>query len=250
MQDEKFVEQSRPEVGYFHAGKASFMKRPDEKQLARQRSGHRERVRQRFIQSGLSALHPFEVLEYLLFFLIPRKDVKPIAKALLEKFKTVSGVLDASPEELNEFGLTSRMTADIAFLRELLTSYHFEKIKERPLFSNSEETVRYLQSKLGNNKKETLVVFFLDSGKSLLGLREFPGTVSKAPVAPREIAESALCFHASFVILAHNHPSGSCRPSASDVEFTRSIYNALELFEIKLLDHLIITRNGYASLMQ
>ena len=226
------------------------MKQPDEKSLVQQRSGHRERVRLRFIQSGLSALHPYEVLEYLLFLLIPRRDVKPIAKALIEKFKTISGVLDASPEELSEFGLTPRMAADIAFLRELLTSYHFEKIKERPIFSNSEETVRYLQSKLGNSKKEVLVVFFLDSGKSLLGLREFPGTVNKAPAAPREIAESALFFHASFVILAHNHPSGSCRPSTSDVNFTRSIFNALELFEIKLLDHLIITRNSYTSLMQ
>ena len=250
MQDEKFVEQSRPVVGYFHAGKASFMKRPDEKQLAQQRSGHRERVRQRFIQNGLSALQPYEVLEYLLFFLIPRKDVKPIAKELLEKFNTVSGVLDASPDELVEFGLTPKMAADIAFLREVMTSYHFEEVSERPLLATKEDIFYYLQCKLGNGCKEKLMVLFLSYSRHLLGYREYPGTIEQVSASPREISETALLLHASSVVLAHNYPSALYQPSAADTKFSRSLYDALKPLEILLQDHLILTSTDFYSLLE
>ena len=234
---------------FFLAGKGECMKQTGEKVLSQQRSEYREQIRRLFMQNGLSALQSLEALEYLLFFIGLRKDVKTVAKNLLEKFNTISCVLDASADELKEFGLTSRMTTDISFLRELLTYYNLEKVKNRPFLSTSDETIRYLQSKIGSCKKEKLMVLFLDDRKHLKGFREFTGTVNKVPVSPREIAEAALLFRASSVILAHNHPSGDCQPSDADIDFTRTIYNALNSLEIRLEDHLIITRTNFFSLM-
>ena len=225
------------------------MKRSDEKQLVQQRSGHRERVRLRFMQNGLSALQPYEVLEYLLFFLIPRKDVKPVAKELLEKFNTISGVLDASSEELQEFGLSAKMADDIAFLREVLSSYNFENLNDRPCLATTEEIVYYLHSKMGKLKKERLMVLYLDYKRQLLGCREFPGTAAKEPVSPREIVESALLFHASAVVLAHTHSSGFSSPKAADFELHRDILDILMPLEIRLADHLILGCTSLFSLM-
>ena len=225
------------------------MKRPDEKELAKQRSGHRDRVRKRFLEHGLESFQPYEVLEYLLFMLIPQRDVKPIAKALIEHFKNVAGVLGATKEQLIEFGLTPRMAGDILFLRELMQIWQFEKLIELPALESPEDTVPYLQAKIGSKPKESLVVFYLNTAKKVVGVWETEGTINKAAIDSREIAERALLNHATCVIIAHNHPSGSCRPSQSDIDFTRSVYNALDLFKITLLDHLIITRDKHLSLM-
>ena len=226
------------------------MKQFDEKELARQREGHRERLRSRFQNSGLESLQDYEILEYLLFLLIPRKDVKPIAKALLAQFGGVFEVLDAAPEKLLDFGLTPRVAADLNFLRRLTTFLRFEKVADRPFLETSEDAIRYLQSKIGNSKNETLMAVFLDASRQITGCFENQGTVNSAAVSPRKLVEEALRYHASGVVLVHNHPSGSSRPSQGDVEFTRKIYNALDIFDIKLLDHLIVTRNSYRSLMK
>ena len=225
------------------------MKRPDEKQLAQQRSGPRERVRQKFLENGINAFQAYEVLEYMLFMLIPQRDVKPIAKALIERFKNVSGVFGASHQELVDFGLTSRIAADILFLKEMMQFWQQEKLHTLPALQSTKDTVLYLQAKIGSNPKETLVVFYLNSIKKVVGVWEVEGTVNNAAVPIREISERALLYHATAVILAHNHPSGSCRPSQADVDFTKSVYNALDLFDITLLDHLIITKNAHFSLL-
>ena len=225
------------------------MKRPDDDSLARQRSGHRERLRQRLLQHGISSLHSYEVLEYLLFMLLPRRDTKAIAKNLLERFKTVSGVFEATFAELVEFGFTERAAADILFLREAVKYQQFEKLMEAPALNTPEDTVEYLQTKIGRNPKESLVVFYLNSARKVAGVWETEGTVNSAPAAPREVVERALYYHATAVILAHNHPSGSKKPSHSDIQFTKDIYNALELFGIRLLDHIIVTGKDYIRLM-
>ena len=225
------------------------MKKASEEVLAKQRAGHRDRIRARFMENGISALQTYEILEYLLFLLIPRRDVKPIAKSLLENFNGLTGVLNASAQELVDFGLTQRVAADLHFLHEMMCCLHLEKLKERPALTDTRDVVDYLQNKLGHSAKETLVVFYLDSGRKLLGVWEQCGTVNNAAVAPREVVEKALLLHAAGVILAHNHPSGNCKPSQSDVDFTRTIYNALDLLGIQLLDHIIVTRDHYKSLM-
>lgn len=226
------------------------MKQFDEKELARQREGHRERLRSRFQKSGLDSLQDYELLEYLLFLLIPRKDVKPLAKTLLAHFGGVFEVLDAAPEKLLNFGLTPRIAADLNFLRQLTTYLRFEKVADRPFLETSDDAIRYLQSKIGNCKNETLIAVFLDPARQITGCFEYQGNVNSAAVSPRKLVEEALHFHASGVVLVHNHHSGSSRPSQGDVEFTRRIYNALDIFDIKLLDHLIVTRNTYRSLMK
>ena len=124
------------------------MKQPDEKELARQRQGHRERLRERFLKESISVLHSYEILEYLLCMLIPRRDVKPVAKALLDHFNSVSAVLDSSVAELEKFGLTHRVAADIVFLRQLITVYQYEKVADRPFLENSEAAVLYLQTNI------------------------------------------------------------------------------------------------------
>lgn len=220
-----------------------------EKNAAGLHDGHRERLRQRFIKGGISAFQEYEILEFLFSVLIPRKDVKPLAKQMIARFQSVSGFLDADISELVNAGLSLRVAVTVNFFRALITLYRGEKMLSRPLLSNSLEVITFLQTKLGGLKKETLHVLFLDSGRHLLGSAEWAGTVDRAYISPREIAEKALLLRATGVILAHNHPSGNCKPSSADMQFTKSVFNALELFDIKLLDHLIISRQDHVSLM-
>lgn len=225
------------------------MKQPGDDIAVRQNDGHRARLRQRFIKGGITAFQEYEVLEFLFSILIPRRDVKPLAKLMIERFRTVGTFLDAEIPELTNAGLTLRVAVIIRFIRALITLYHTEKVMSRPLLLTSEEVIHFLRTKLGGLKKETLHVFYLDSGRHLLGTSEWAGTVDHACIAPREIAEKALLLRATAVILAHNHPSGSCEPSAADMQFTKNVFSCLELFDIKLLDHLVISRHSYASLM-
>ena len=225
------------------------MKQPDEETLARQREGHRARLRERFLKNGLDSFPPYEAVELMLSFLMPRKDMKPLAKMLMERFHGVSALLDAELPELVNCGLSLRAAVFVRFLRSMITLYHAEKVADRPLLENSEAVIAFLQTKLGGGKKETLHVFYLDSGRRLIGTSEWAGTVNRAFIPPREIAERALLLRASGVLLAHNHPSGDCRPSAADTRFTQAVFSALSLFDIKLLDHIIITRDKYFSLL-
>ncbi len=226
------------------------MRKPDEKLLAKQRQGHRSRLRARFVKDGMAALQDYEKLEYLLFLLYPQRDVKPIAKSLLEHYGSVTGILEAGTESLQNFGLTERIAVDLSFLREFMTFVCYEKVADRPFLENSEAAVLYLQTKLGSSKKETLMIFFLDSGRKINGIWEHTGTVNSVTVVPREVAAKALYYHAVGVILVHNHPSGDDKPSRADIAFTQKIYNCLDILDIKLLDHLIVTKNSYRSLMQ
>ena len=141
------------------------------------------------------------------------------------------------------------MTDDIAFLREVLSSYNFENLNDRPRLATTEEIVYYLHSKMGKLKKERLMVLYLDYKRQLLGCREFPGTAAKEPVSPREIVESALLFQASAVVLAHTHSSGFSSPKAADFELHRDILDILTPLEIRLADHLILGCTSLFSLM-
>ena len=226
------------------------MKQLDEKQLAKQREGHRERLRSRFMNGGLNSFQDYEILEYLLFLLIPRRDVKPVAKTLLEHFGGVFDVLDAAPQELISFGLTPRIVADMKYIRQLTTFLRFEKVAARPFLETSDDAIRYLQAKIGSSENETFMAIYLDSARQITGCFERQGSVSKVAVTPREIVEHALYFHAAGVVLVHNHPSGCSKPSLTDVNFTKNVYNALDILDIKLLDHLIVTRDHYRSLMK
>jgi DNA repair protein RadC len=212
--------------------------------------GHRQRLRSRFARSGLSGLQDYEIIELLLTYAIPRKDVKPLAKLLLEKFHNISGLLNASGNDLlSTPGIGTQTAMLFRLIHEIMVKSLEEGVRANPVFNNRKDISDFLRMKIGSSPKETLMVFYLDSGRKLLGVWEQSGTVNNAAVAPREIAEKALLLHAAGVILAHNHPSGSCAPSQSDVNFTRTMFNALELLGIQLLDHIIVTHDHYKSLM-
>jgi DNA repair protein RadC len=204
--------------------------------------GHRERLRQRVLKEGGAGLADYELLELLLCAFIPRVDVKPIAKELLERFGSVSAVLAASPARLMETkGVGETAAAYLRATNLLLQQTAADQVKDRPVISNWAALLNYVSTKIKHEKTEQARVIYLDRKNKLIADElAGRGTVDHAPIYPREIARRALELSASAVILVHNHPSGDPTPSRADVELTRDIERALAPFEIKVHDHLVV----------
>ena len=211
--------------------------------------GHRDRLRTKLLARGASALDDYELLETLLFAFIPRRDVKPIAKALLARFGSLSAVLAADAHQLIQVkGIGETVAAYIKTVSELTSRATQEQIKARPIISSWTTLLTYVQTELQHEPREHFRVLFLDRKNQLI-VDELMnvGTVDQAPVYPREIARRALELSASALILVHNHPSGDPTPSRADIEMTREIIDALSPLEITVHDHLIAGRNGVTS---
>ena len=204
--------------------------------------GHRERLRQRVLEGDGSHLADYELLELLLCGFVPRVDVKPIAKNLLERFGTVSAALAASPQRLMEIdGIGESTAAYIRAANLLMQRAASDAVKDRPIISNWAALLNYVSVKIRHEKTEQARVLYLDRKNKLIADEKAgQGTVDHAPVYPREIARRALELAASAVILVHNHPSGDPTPSKADVDLTRDIEKALEPLEIRLHDHLVV----------
>jgi DNA repair protein RadC len=204
--------------------------------------GHRERLRQRVLKGDGSHLADYELLELLLCAFIPRVDVKPIAKDLLNKFGSVSAALAASPERLMEVkGVGETAAAYIRATNLLLQHAAGDHVKDRPVISNWAALLSYVSVKIRHEKAEQSRVLYLDRKNRLIADEiAGRGTVDHAPIYPREIAKRALELAASAVILVHNHPSGDPTPSRADIDLTRDIERALAPLEIKLHDHLVV----------
>jgi DNA repair protein RadC len=204
--------------------------------------GHRERLRQRILKDGGAGLADYELLELLLCAFIPRIDVKPVAKDLLQKFGSVSAVLATSPERLMEVkGVGETAAAYIRATNLLLQHAAADQVKDRPVISNWAALLNYVSAKIKHEKTEQARVLYLDRKNKLIADElAGRGTVDHAPIYPREIAKRALELSASAVILVHNHPSGDPTPSRADVELTRDIERSLAPFEIKVHDHLVV----------
>ena len=212
-------------------------------------AGHRQRLRSRFARSRLTGMPDYEIIELLLTYAIPRKDVKPLAKLLLERFQDLSGVFGASGQELLSVpGLGVQSATLILFVKDLMAKILEQKVRAKKVINNRSDVTDFLRMKIGCEKKETLIVFFLDSGRHLIDYDLYRGTVDHAVVYVRELTARALLCHANGVILAHNHPSGNSVPSAEDVQLTRCLREALSQLGIELLDHFIVTQNGIESL--
>ncbi|MEM9739241.1 MAG: DNA repair protein RadC [Pseudomonadota bacterium] len=211
--------------------------------------GHRERLRGKLLKRGPSALDDYEVLEALLFAFIPRRDVKPIAKALLKRFGSLSAVLSAEPRDLTRIdGVGESAAAYLGATNELHQRAAREEIAARPVISSWAALLAYVRQALQHESREQFRVMFLDRKNQLIadeimGL----GTVDHAPVYPREIARRALELAASALVLVHNHPSGDTTPSRADIDITREIIDALTPLEIKVHDHLIAGKGGVTS---
>jgi DNA repair protein RadC len=211
--------------------------------------GHRKRLREKFIKSGLTGFADYEVVELLLSLGTPRKDCKPLAKEAIKKFKTLRGVLSASMEELQQIkGIGSHSAFGIKLMQDVAREYLKEQIIDKPVFQSSQEIFDYLYHSMRDLKKEVFKVIYLTSQNQIIDTSDlFEGTVNSAAVVPRQIVEQALAHNAAALIFAHNHPTGVCEPSKSDKDITRDLVFAASTVQIKILDHLIIGNNRYFS---
>ncbi|MFI4965462.1 MAG: DNA repair protein RadC [Caulobacterales bacterium] len=213
-------------------------------------AGHRERLRERALAGGLSALPDYEVLELHLFRAIPRGDVKPLAKQLLARFGSLGGVLGATIDDLKTVpGVGDAQALDLKLLQETALRTAREAVAKRPVISSWSALLAYVKAALAHEAREQFRVLFLDKKNQLIADEVMNrGTVDHAPVYPREVMRRALELSASAVILVHNHPSGDPTPSAADVDMTRQVVAAGRPLRIAVHDHLIAARDGVASL--
>ena len=211
--------------------------------------GHRDRLRQRFIEGGADALPDYELLELILFMAIPRRDVKPIAKDLINQFKDMNGVFSATPLQLQQVKGISETTAialksiQAAGLRMLK-----QDLMARPLLNSWQRLIEYCEATMARETKEHFRILFLNKKNELIADEvQQSGTVDHTPAYPREIMKRALELGATALILVHNHPSGDPTPSQADIDMTKQIINAAQPFEILIHDHLIVSRGGTNS---
>lgn len=210
---------------------------------------HRKRVKEKYKISGFEGWQDYEVLEFALFYAIPRRDTKIIAKELMAKFKTLNGVFDADIEELKEIkGVSDHTAIFMRFLKDISARYLEKGICERDLVASPQAVYNYLKASLKGACDEEFKALFLNNRNSLLAIETIQkGTVNKSVVYPRKIVERGLYFHASSLIIAHNHPAGTLTPSEDDIRVTKKVIDALKLVDIVLLDHVIIAGNKYFS---
>ena len=182
--------------------------------------GHREKVKQRFIEEGLNAFEDHQVLELLLFYTIPRKDTNEMAHRLLEKFGTLESLFDSKPEELVKKGKVTRNTAIfLSMVPELARRYMMLKQGRKPVLDSSSKAGQFITTLFIGKTYEAFYVCCLNSQNQLnYAALVHEGTINEAPVYPRLIVETALRHQASSIILAHNHPGGSLKPSNADIE--------------------------------
>ncbi|MEZ5997655.1 MAG: DNA repair protein RadC [Hyphomonas sp.] len=211
--------------------------------------GHRERLRTKLLSRGASALDDYEILEVLLMAFIPRRDVKPIAKALEAKFGGLSGILAAPAADLVKTdGIGESVAAYLKAVAELQSRASLQEIKRREVISSWAALTDYVRREMQHETREQFRVLFLDRKNQLIADEIMSrGTVDHAPVYPREIARRALELSASSLILVHNHPSGDTTPSRADISMTREIIDSLMAFEIEVHDHLIVGTQGLTS---
>jgi DNA repair protein RadC len=211
--------------------------------------GHRRRLREKLIRSGISGFHDYEIVELLLTLGTPRKDCKQLAKAAINKFKTLRGVLEAPLNELQEIkGIGPHNAFGIKLVQEVAREFLKEKILEKPICKSSKAVFEYLYHSMRDLKKEMFKVLFLDGKNQIIEIEDlFEGTLNMSSVYPREIIKSAIKHNAVTLIFVHNHPSGSPVPSLSDKEITRDLIAASHTMQIKVLDHIIIGDNIYFS---
>lgn len=211
--------------------------------------GHRDRLRTKLIERGANALEDYELLETLLFAFIPRRDVKPVAKALVARFGSLSGVLAARPTDLTRVaGVGETVAAYLKATAEIGARATRETLKARTVISSWSALQAYVKRELQHEGREQFRVMFLDRKNQLIEDEIMGhGTVDHAPVYPREIARRALELQASSLILVHNHPSGDPTPSRADIDMTREIMDALTSLDITVHDHLIAARSGVTS---
>lgn len=211
--------------------------------------GHRERLKQRFLTAGSAALADYELLELLLFSGIPRRDTKPLAKALLAKFGSFAAVLSADLVALKQMaGMTPSAAVSLKVVAAASTHFLASQLRGQEVFTNWQKLLDYCYSKIAYLEVEELHLLFLDSKNQLITDEVHQrGTVDQAAAYPREILKRALVLGASALIIVHNHPSGDPEPSAQDIRLTNELALSARLLNIRLHDHLVVGKKGILS---
>ena len=221
--------------------------------------GHRERIKEKFLKNGIDGFAEYEILELLLTYCIPRKDTKPIAKELLNKFKSLDNVFKADFDKLSAIdGLGKNSIAFLKLIGDLPSIIYKDELKNKKLIdketlkiSNKDILLKYLRNKIGYEEIEKFYVLYLSSSNEVIEFEENSvGTLDRSSVYPREIYKKIINLNAKSVILAHNHPSDNIIPSKCDIELTNEIAKGLKNFGALLIEHIIITKNSYFSFLE
>ena len=211
---------------------------------------HRERLRERFLEGGSTAIAEYELLELILFRALPRRDVKPLAKDLIARFGSFAEVVSAPRQRLAEIkGLGEAAIAEIKIVEAAAQQLARGQVQNRPALSSWSGVLDYCRTTMAFADKEQLRILFLDKRNRLIADElQQEGTVDRTPVYPREVIKRALELSATAVILVHNHPSGDPTPSQADIAMTREIAAVAKPLGIAVHDHIIVGRDGHASL--
>ncbi len=212
--------------------------------------GHRQRLRERFLKDEGRNMPDYELMELLLTIAIPRRDVKPLAKNLIERFKSFAGTINASIAELKRYGLTENTITVFKVISAAMIKLSWHQLSERdePIFSRHEELKNYCRTAVAYRPEEEFHVLFLNARLRIIKDEIMQrGTVNGVRVYTREVVKAALNCGAISVVLYHNHPGDKCEPSKDDAITTREIINALMPLKIKVYDHLIITKDDVFS---
>jgi DNA repair protein RadC len=212
--------------------------------------GHRERLRERFLDAGSNALADYELLELLLFRAIPRRDVKPLAKTLIATFGSFAEVIAAPRERLGEVGgLSEGAITELKVVEAAAHRLARGEIKRRDVLSSWSAVLDYCRAAMAFADTEQFRILFLDKRNKLIADEEQQrGTVDHTPVYPREVVKRALELSATAIVLVHNHPSGDPTPSRADIEMTKQIIEVAKPLGIAVHDHIIVGKDGHASL--
>ncbi|MEE2946419.1 MAG: DNA repair protein RadC [Pseudomonadota bacterium] len=210
---------------------------------------HRKRLRERFMRSGATAVPDYEMLELVLFRAIPRRDVKPLARRLLDRFGSFNGVISASPTRLKEcHDVGDAIVCELKIIEAAAQRLAQSRVMRRPILGSWDALLDYCQTSLAHQKVEQFRILFMDTKNTLIADEaQARGTVDHVPVYPREVIKRALELNASALIMVHNHPSGDPTPSQADVEMTREIQKAAAVMSITLHDHLVIGQSRHFS---
>lgn len=210
--------------------------------------GHRQRLRERLLQSGADSLQDYELLETLLFAAIPRRDVKPLAKQLLSEFKSLWALINAPSERLLQFGLSEGAAATLLVTGAIALRAQKKAIIGGTLLNNWQRMVDYCRMAMAHETIEQFRLLFLDRKNNLIGEEIHQrGTIDHTPVYPREVVKRALEIGAGALVLVHNHPSGDPTPSKDDIAMTHAIVEACRPLGLTIHDHIIIGHDKVAS---
>jgi DNA repair protein RadC len=223
-------------MGFKDAGKPHYL-------------GHRERLRRRFREAGADALPDYELLEMILFRAVPRRDTKPLAKAILAHFGSFTEALNAPEERLKEVpGLGEAAITEMKLVRAAALRLVRGEVLERPVLASWSQVLDYCRASMGFEAKEQFRILFLDKRNQIIADEvQQKGTVDHTPVYVREVVKRALELLATAIVLVHNHPSGDPTPSRADIEMTKQIVSAAKNLGIVVHDHIIVGKQGHAS---